>query len=476
MQQPVVKGVAAVLAHTPNLVRYGSKPTRELPKDPALLEVLNAHQRSYAQARSYGPNQVFIGNLEPEGLWSLPRPWYRQELDLPRVGPWGEVVPEDEFLAWLKAVDEFGLVLLSEEFTAQVRPAFEAHPLVTAADTARLGAGEPLGRLEALVAAGAALPLFLDRDLLVGCMQPGHEEDDCLTAPVLLENLACKASGVLALRRVLGCAEVEPAAVEYVLGCGEEGVGDRYQRGAGNMAKAMAELSGCTKSSGSDVKAFCCSPVHALVVAAGLVAAGVFGEVAVVGGGSLAKLGMKMRGHLAHDLPILEDVLGAVAVLVGRDDGQSPRINLRSVGKHNVADGSSQQAIMESLVTTPLARLGKGILDVDKYALELHNPEVTEPAGSGNVPRANYRMLASLAVLRGELDPSRLDWFEEARGMPGFSPTQGHIAASIPYLGHARRALLDGRLGNAMFVAKGSLFLAKMTKQSDGMSFLLERS
>ncbi|MBC7105153.1 MAG: glycine reductase, partial [Firmicutes bacterium] len=299
----------------------------------------------------------------------------------------------------------------------------------------------------------------------------GHDEDENLAPAVLLENLACKASGILALRHLLGG---RAPAVEFVLGCGEEGVGDRYQRGAGNLAKAMAELAGCRNSSGADVKAFCCSPVHALIMAAGLVQAGVFRNVAVVGGGSLAKLGMKMRGHLAHNMPIMEDVLGAVAFWVGEDDGVNPHIRLDTVGKHDVAAASSPQAIMESLVVRPLERVGLRILDVPRFATEMHNPEVTEPAGSGNVPRTNYRMIGSLAVLRREMAASELDRFEREYGMPGFSPTQGHIAAAVPFLGHAREMILQGEIRRAMFVAKGSLFLAKMTKLSDGMSFVLE--
>ncbi|MDE2992889.1 MAG: glycine reductase, partial [Chloroflexota bacterium] len=76
----------------------------------------------------------------------------------------------------------------------------------------------------------------------------------------------------------------------------------------GNLAKAVGELSGCVQATGADVKAFCCGPVHALVIAAGLVASGLFREVAVVGGCSLAKLGMKFLGHLKHDQPVLDIV------------------------------------------------------------------------------------------------------------------------------------------------------------------------
>jgi len=67
-----------------------------------------------------------------------------------------------------------------------------------------------------------------------------------------------------------------------------------------------------------------------------------------VGGGSLAKLGMKFQGHLRRGMPILEDVLAAIAVRVGQDDGESPVVRLDSVGKHEISSGSSQQAILQS--------------------------------------------------------------------------------------------------------------------------------
>jgi betaine reductase len=145
------------------------------------------------------------------------------------------------------------------------------------------------------------------------------------------------------------------------------------------------------------------------------------------------------------------------------------------VGKHTVASGGSATAIYEALVSAPLDRLGLKVTDIDKYAVELHNPEITVPAGSGNVPRTNYRLIASLAVMRGELARDGVDGFEREHGMPGFVPTQGHIPAALPYLAHALPRLRDGTLQRALFIAKGSLFLGKMTNMSDGMSVLMDR-
>ena len=67
---------------------------------------------------------------------------------------------------------------------------------------------------------------------------------------------------------------------------------------------------------------------------------------------------MKYRGHLAKEIPIMEDVLAGFAILMGPDDGTSPVLRLDSVGRHTVGAGSAQQAIVEALVADPLERMG----------------------------------------------------------------------------------------------------------------------
>ena len=98
--------------------------------------------------------------------------------------------------------------------------------------------------------------------------------------------------------------DLDPASLDFVISCSEEAVGDRYQRGGGNMGKAIAEAVGAGRASGFDVKNFCAAPIPALVVAASLVETGVADRVAVVAGGCVAKLGMKFRGHLKSGMPI----------------------------------------------------------------------------------------------------------------------------------------------------------------------------
>ena len=475
--QPVIKGARYFLAHAPGLVRYGSKPRRELLKTPELWDQIALHLRSYPEAAAYAPNQVFLGRFAPDELATRERPWFAEKGPWQQRYPHGEIMPEETLYGLLKIADAFDLVWLEEKFAGEVREALAGHSLVHNSELERLDDGQPYATIETSVAdLEAALPLLLKNGRLVGCIHRAHEEDATLAADVLLENLTCKVTAAMALRTLLSDTQLDPTAVDYIINSGEEAVGERYQRGGGNLAKAIGEMCGLSNATGSDVKVFCCGPAHALVMAGALVSSGVFDEVVVVGGSSLAKLGMKFQGHLRCDYPIIEDVLAAVAVLVGPDDGLSPVLRLDSIGRHSVGAGSSQQAVFEELVSRPLARLGLSFRDVDKYATELHNPEATEPAGSGDVPRRNYQMIAALAVLNKEIDRSEMPAFIQTYGMPGFSPTQGHIASGIPYLGHALDRMRDGTMQRAMFLAKGSLFLGRMTQMSDGVSFIVENN
>ena len=467
-----IRAAAYVLAHAPDLVRYGSKPRRELAaRGDALWQDIRRHLREFKAAVAYPPNQVFLGALSPDDLARHATPWYVHPCrDARPEAPFGAIIPQDELYRLLAAADRFGLLHLDGDWLARAA-AGPVTPL--AAGLLAPTPPEPAARIRGAVEAGEAIPLFHD-DRLVGCYRRDHPADPSLQADVLLENLCAKATGAVALRALLDLARCAPHSLEYVLSCSEEAVGDRYQRGGGNLAKAIAEMADCREAIGSDLKAFCAAPVYALVHAACLVEAGLVGSVAVVGGGSLAKLGMKMQGHLQHGMPILEDVLAGMAFLVGPDAPGRPRIRLDAVGRHPVSAGSGLQQVVEALVGRPLDVLGRKVTDIDRYAVELHNPEVTVPSGSGNVPRNNYKMIAALAVLRKAIAQAEMDDFISRWGMPGFAPTQGHIPAGVPYLGHAHAAMRRGELQRAMIVAKGSLFLGRMTQLVDGVSFVVE--
>ncbi|NLC63651.1 MAG: glycine reductase, partial [Thermoanaerobacterales bacterium] len=142
----------------------------------------------------------------------------------------------------------------------------------------------------------------------------------------------------------------------------------------------------------------------------------------------------------------------------------------------NIGTGSSPQAVIQSIVFDPLDRLSLKAVDIDKFAPELQNPDITEPAGAGDVPTANYKMIAALAVRRGELEKSDMGKFIVEHGMPGLAPTQGHIPSGVPFVGFARDMMLKNEIKRAMIVGKGSLFLGRMTNQFDGISLIIEQN
>ena len=279
---------------------------------------------------------------------------------------------------------------------------------------------------------------------------------------------------MLSLLHLVETSGIQPDEVEYVIDCCEEACGDMNQRGGGNFAKAAAEVAGLVNATGSDARGFCAGPAHALLNAASLVKAGTFKTVAVTAGGCTAKLGMNGKDHVKKGMPVLEDAIAGFSVLITADDGVSPQIRTDIVGRHTVGTGSSPQAVIGALVTEPLDQAGLKITDIDKFSPEMQNPDITKPAGAGDVPEANYKMIAALGVKRGEIERKDIADFVKKHGMTGWAPTQGHIPSGVPYLGFAREAILAGDVKRAMIIGKGSLFLGRMTNLFDGISFLIE--
>ncbi|MGI6719724.1 MAG: glycine/sarcosine/betaine reductase complex component C subunit beta [Anaerovoracaceae bacterium] len=477
MNNSVLKGAGYVLVHVPGMVtHHGTTQTTEriVNPDSDYLKQLPEHMRSYEDCVAYPPNQTYIGNLSIEDLGEVPEPWYDKKIEgADRFGPFGEIMPEDEFVLLMQICDAFDLVHLDKSFVQQVRPKLEAHPLITEAMLSLIKEGHDEADILDQESHKAALPIYID-GRMVGYVKQAHDLDVNLSAHVIFENLASKASSVVTVLHLLNNSGIDPAAVEYVIDCSEEACGDMNQRGGGNFAKATAEIAGLSGATGSDTRAFCAAPAHAVVEASALVTSGAFKNVVVVGGGSTAKLGMNGKDHIKKGLPLLEDCLGCFAALISENDGASPEINLDILGRHTVGTGSSPQAVIESLVTRPLASAGLTITDVDKYSPEMQNPDITKPAGAGDVPEANYKMIAALGVKLGQIERSDLPQFVKDHGLKGFAPTQGHIPSGVPYLGFARESLMEGRTKNAMIIGKGSLFLGRMTNQFDGISFFLQ--
>jgi len=481
MSFPVVKGTAYALVHAGSMLLYqgSTQMTERLKKAQSdHLRELPAHLRKYEDAVGYPPNQAYIGNITPDELKEIPRPWHENPAaDAGRDGKYGEIMPEDEFFGLMKIADSFDLVMLEEAFQAAVKEKLQAHQILKdIKDINKLeGTARSAAEIQNLVAEHEAQPLY-SGGKLAGCVKKAHEFDEALSSEVMLGNLANKASAVLALRLLLAKTDLRAEEVDYIVECSEEACGDMNQRGGGNFAKAIGEMCGCINATGSDTRSFCAGPAHSLVEAAALVQSGIYSNVVVVGGGSTAKLGMNSRDHVKKGLPALEDMLGAFAVHISENDGASPVIRTDAIGRHRIGSGASPQAVMTAIVTDPLDKIGYKITDIDRYAPELQNPEITEPAGAGNVPLANYKMISALAVKRGDLQKADLMKAVDSFGMPGFAPTQGHIPSGAPFIGHAREMILEGKIERAMIIGKGSLFLGRLTNLFDGVSLIIEKN
>ncbi len=158
-----------VLEHVPDLVRYGSKPAREARKlrDRARQA---AHVRAGARLRAEPGlhRQPASGGV----CGSRARPWWGEpDAAAPAAGPYGDIMDQRSFYELMKEVDLFDLVRLGEE----PRPE------------------------------NGDLALY-DGEEVVGAFARAHDEDEALSAPALLDNLACKAGGVHALRVHAGVA------------------------------------------------------------------------------------------------------------------------------------------------------------------------------------------------------------------------------------------------------------------------------
>jgi betaine reductase len=479
MSYAVVKAAGYVLVHTPDMILHnGTTQTVEKQTNPEseYLKNINDSIRPYEDVVGYAPNQVYIGNMTPAELGELEKPWVGKNIEnADKHGKFGEIMNQVDFIALIKISDVFDLVKLEKEFSKVAADSYAQSKVSTDEEVAKIGEGIEISAIEDFVNNHHAEGIYHELKL-VGCVKKAHDVDVNLNAHVMYENLVVKASGVHAFKYLLANNNIDPASIDYVIECSEEACGDMNQRGGGNFAKAIAEMAGCVNATGSDLRGFCAAPTHSLINAASLVKAGTYENVVIVAGGATAKLGMNGKDHVKKGFPILEDVLGGFAVLISKNDGVNPIIRTDLVGKHNVGTGSSPQAVIMSLITAPLDKGNLKITDVDKYSVEMQNPDITKPAGAGDVPEANYKMIAAIGVKRGELQRTDLLTFGEKHGMQGWAPTQGHIPSGVPYLGFAIDDLTTGEDNRAMIVGKGSLFLGRMTNLFDGVSVLIERN
>lgn len=478
MSFAVIKKSAYVLVNTPDMVIHNgtTQMTERLSNpDSDYLKNLRNNLKKYEDVVGYAPNQVYIGNMTPEQLTEMPKPWFDKNVEnANRFGKFGEIMPQGEFYGLMKVCDVFDLVLLEKTFAEKAKAALMEHKLLkTQAETIK--EGEEIEKIKDLVENHGAEGLYQD-DVLVGCVRKAHDIDENLSAEFMLENIAVKASGVLAAAHLVDGLDVPVEEIGYIIECSEAAVGDMNQRGGGNIAKSIGEVVGLTAANGCDVRGFCAGPSHALLNAASLVKAETFKHVVVVGGGCTAKLGMNGKNHVAKEMPIMEDTLGGFAILISENDGVSPVVRTDIVGRHTIGHGASPQAVLSALVLDPLTNAGMKITDINKYSPEMQTSEITEPAGAGDVPTQNFKMIGALAVKSGQLDRKELPGFIKEHGYPGFAPTQGHIPSGVPICGHGNDRIKEGAMDNYMIVGKGSLFLGRMTNLFDGVSIVVEKN
>jgi betaine reductase len=478
MPNAAVKASAYSLNHTPELALwYGNTPfvERHTHPDSEFLSLLPKHAQNYEESSRYAPNLVYIGAMDIEEFEKKEQPWYEKlEPQAVRYGKYGEIMPEDETIGFLDLCDVFDLVWLEKGFATAVKEKLAKHPLMRDDMLSRIEAGHDIEEIETEISKAGALPLYIGGKV-IGCSRRGHEVDPNLTAYELLVNMTCKASAVISLLHLIKNSGLTPEDIDFVVECSEEAAGDMNQRGGGNFAKAIAEIAGCVNSSGCDVRGFCAGPVNAILSGASMVAAGTRKNVAVIAGGAIPKLYMNSRDHVKKGLPALENCIGSFGILIVPDEGTLPVIRLDTVGKHTVGAGASPQTVTSMLTLEPLQKVGLTLADVDKYAPELHNPEITLPAGAGNVPEANFKMIAALAVMKKQIEKADMLRFIKEHGMTGFAHTQGHIPSGVPFIGHAADAIIAGKMTRAMIIGKGSLFLGRLTNLADGASFLIEK-
>ena len=74
MERAAIKGFAYVLCHVPELVRYGSKPSRE----PELQRQIRPLRRDWRHAVAYAPNQVYIGGMSPRAYIVPADKWWSE--------------------------------------------------------------------------------------------------------------------------------------------------------------------------------------------------------------------------------------------------------------------------------------------------------------------------------------------------------------------------------------------------------------
>ena len=190
---PVLKAASYTLAITPDMVLHnGTTQTTEMIVNPEseYLKELPNHLRSFEDAVSYIPNQVYIGNAKPADLAATEFPFYDKKWEnASRDGKYGQIMPQDEFYGLMQICDVFDLVLLEANFAADVKAKLAAQDILKDDQLAVLDKNKSTPEeIAALVNEEHAEPLY-HNNVLVGVVKRAHDVDVNLSAHVMLENL-----------------------------------------------------------------------------------------------------------------------------------------------------------------------------------------------------------------------------------------------------------------------------------------------
>ena len=359
--------------------------------------------RSFEDAVAYPPNQVFIGNLAPAALWDTPRDWWAHPVDGASIaGPTGDIMDQDAFYALLAEVDQFEL--------------------------ARMGVEPEPGQL----------PLYRGQDV-VGAFAGDHELDESLTPGVLLENLSIKASGVHALQHLLKQGDVDPA-IDHPR--------DRMRRRGGGRslpARRRQRREGDRRALRSAER-----QRHRREVL--LRGAGARPR----GGGRPDRgrhRGTRRRGGRRVDRQARHEVR--------RRPGEGVPHHRGRAGRHGRAARTRRRlerpdrADRRGRAHAGGCRVGRRRRSWKRWWARRWMRSASASATSTPTPRrsttrrspsrraAATSPTATTRCSRGSgscaANSTRSDiaGFSRAHGMPGFSPTQGHIASAVPWLPHA---------------------------------------
>ena len=90
--------------------------------DEELIDAYLAGGEPWDEVVAYPPNQVFIGNLTPDDLAEIPRPWTDQPVvGASPLGPFGRIVTQEALYGLMMICDDFELLTITESLAAEAR-------------------------------------------------------------------------------------------------------------------------------------------------------------------------------------------------------------------------------------------------------------------------------------------------------------------------------------------------------------------